>query len=414
VEELALKKVWRVLVLATAAATLLSACGGEPLDESSSPNDGSQPNTAPVIAGSPARSAVAGTSYSFRPGASDANGDTLSFSATGLPAWASFSVQTGALSGMPAESDVGTTGDITISVSDGRGATATLASFRITVSSAFAPPPPPPTNTAPAITGTPLTAVQASTQYSFTPTASDAQAQPLTFSIANMPAWASFSATTGQLSGVPTAAQVGTYSNIVISVSDGALSASLAAFSITVSTAPNTPPTISGTPPTSAVTGSAYSFTPTASDADGNTLGFSISGKPAWATFSGATGALTGTAQAGTYANIVITVSDGSATRSLPAFTLTVSTPNIGIAALSWTAPSQNTDGSPLSDLAGYRVYHGMSANALNETIQVVGGGNTSYTFDALSSGTHYFAVAAYNTTGVESALSAVGSKTIP
>jgi hypothetical protein len=408
-----LNKAWRALVLATAAATLLSACGGEPLDQPSGP-DGSQPNTAPVIAGSAARSAVAGTAYSFRPGASDANGDTLSFSVTGLPGWANFNAQTGTLSGMPAESDVGTSGDITISVSDGRGASATLASFRITVSSAFTPPPPPPPNTAPAISGTPLTAVQAATIYSFTPTASDAQSQALTFSVANKPVWAAFSTTTGQLSGTPSAAQVGTYSNIVISVSDGELSSSLAAFSITVNTAPNTAPTISGTPASSAATGSTYNFTPTASDADGNTLGFSITNKPAWATFSGATGALTGTAQTGTYANIVITVSDGTATRSLPAFTLVVSAPNVGIAALSWTAPSQNTDGSALSDLAGYRVYHGMSANALNEIIQVVGGSTTSYTFNALSSGTHYFAVAAYNTTGVESALSAVGSKTIP
>jgi hypothetical protein len=164
--------------------------------------------------------------------------------------------------------------------------------------------------------------------------------------------------------------------------------------------------------------GSSYSFAPTASDADGNTLGFSISGKPDWATFATSTGQLTGTptiAQAGTYTNIVISVSDGTVTQTLPAFTINVTQPApTGTAALSWTMPTQNTDGSTLSDLAGYRVYRGASASALNEITVVAGATSTSYTFNQLASGTHYFAVAAYNINGVESTLSAVGSKTIP
>jgi len=257
----------------------------------------------------------------------------------------------------------------------------------------------------------------AGSAYSFTPTASDPDGQTLTYSIANKPSWASFNASTGRISGTPASANVGITSGIVITVSDGALSASLAAFSITVTAPPNSAPVISGTPAASVAAGSAYSFTPTASDTDGNTLAFSISGKPSWATFSTATGALTGTptaGQAGTYANIVITVSDGTTSTSLSGFSITVTAASTGTATLSWSAPTQNTDGSSLIDLAGYRVYHGTSASSLTDMVNVPGSSATGYTWSQLTSGTHYFAVAAYTAAGVESSMSAVGSKTIP
>jgi hypothetical protein len=59
--------------------------------------------------------------------------------------------------------------------------------------------------------------------------------------------------------------------------------------------AANRAPSISGTPPTTATVGRAYSFTPTASDPDGQVLKFSINWKPAWASFSKTTGRLSGT-----------------------------------------------------------------------------------------------------------------------
>jgi hypothetical protein len=126
---------------------------------------------------------------------------------------------------------------------------------------------------------------------------------------------------------------------------------------------------------------------------------------------------LTGTPtsnQAGTYSNIQISVSDGNFTQSLAAFSITVTRTVTGSATLSWTAPSQNTDGSALTELAGYRVYHGTSAIALNEMIQVPGAGTTTYTKTALAAGTHYFALTAYTTAGVESLPSAMVWKVIP
>src|SRR5262249_17331443 len=154
--------------------------------------------------------------------------------------------------------------------------------------------------------------------YSFTPTASDPDGDALTFAIANKPDWASFDTSTGQLSGTPVAASAGTFANIQISVSDGQATASLATFSIDVLA----PLAISGSPVTQVVAGSGYSFLPTTSGGNSSALTFAAQNLPAWASFDAATGELAGTpAQAGTFANIVISVSDGSQSTALPAFT---------------------------------------------------------------------------------------------
>jgi hypothetical protein len=84
-----------------------------------------------------------------------------------------------------------------------------------------------------------------------------------------------------------------------------------------------------------------------------------------------------------------------------------------GRVSLSWTPPTENTDGSALSNLAGYRVYFGNRADALTQSVDITNAGLTSYVLENLPQGTTYFAVAAYNAAGAESALSGVGSKTI-
>jgi hypothetical protein len=269
---------------------------------------------------------------------------------------------------------------------------------------------------APTISGTPTTTVTAGTWYYFRPTARDADGNTLTFSIQNKPSWLAFYPATGRLSNTATKATVGTYSNIVIRVSDGVSSAALPAFSITVTG--NKPPVISGTPSKSVQAGSAYAFTPTASDPEGKTLTFSITNKPAWATFSTTTGRLSGTpssAQTGTYSNIVIKVSDGSRTASLAAFSIVVSsTTTTGSATLSWTPPTLNTDGTTLTNLAGYRILYGTSAGALTRTIQVTNPGVSRYVVENLTAGTWYFSVRAYSSSGAESSSSNTASTSVP
>jgi hypothetical protein len=180
--------------------------------------------------------------------------------------------------------------------------------------------------------------------------------------------------------------------------------------------AANRAPTISGTPLLSINVLTAYSFQPSASDPDGNTLTFSIQNRPAWATFSTSTGRLSGTpalTDVSTFSNIIISVSDGTASVSLPAFSLSVLQVANGSATVSWTPPTTNTDGSALTDLASYRVAYGRAADALNDSATVDNPGLSSYTVDGLSQGTWYFAVVVVNASGVESDLSNVASKTI-
>jgi hypothetical protein len=363
-------------------------------------------NTPPTISGTPATTARQGTLYSFQPTAADADGDSLTFSIANRPTWATFSSSTGRLQGTPGASHIRTYGNIVISVSDGKASRA-LAAFSITVQSS---------NIAPTISGTPATSATVGTQYSFTPTAADADGGTLTFSITNRPSWATFSTTTGRLQGTPAAANVGTFSNIRISVSDGQDTAQLAAFSIAVAAAPNRAPTISGTPLTAVVPGVAYSFTPTASDPDGDTLTFSIANAPAWASFNTSTGQLSGTPglqHVGTTSGIVITVSDGKASDSLSAFALTVQAVATGSATLSWTPPTTNTDGSPLTNLAGYKVYWGTSQGNYSNSATLNNAGLTTYVIENLTPGTWFFVATAFNTAGIESTFSGVASKTI-
>ena len=365
------------------------------------------PNQPPVISGSPPSQVTEGTAYSFTPTASDPDGDALTFSIAGRPSWASFNSNSGTLSGTPGAGDVGTFSNIRITVSDGEDST-TLSPFAITV---IAAPNQPPT-----ISGTPANQVTVGFQYSFRPTASDPDGDPLTFSITNRPSWGIFNSGTGRLRGTPTANEVGTYANIVISVTDGEDSASLPAFSITVGEAPNQPPTISGNPSTQVTEGNAYSFTPTASDPDGDNLTFSISGLPSWASFNNSTGQLSGTPGAGdvgTYNNIVISVSDGEDSAQLAAFSIVVSGAPSGGFTVMWDAPTTNTDGSLLTDLAGYRVYLGNQSGNYTTTIDVNNPNQTSYVFDSLAPGTYFVAVRAFDTSGNNSAFSDEASTTL-
>ncbi len=70
--------------------------------------------------------------------------------------------------------------------------------------------------------------------YQFSATAADADGDSLTFSIQNRPSWSTFDATSGRLSGTPQTGDVGSYNNIVVSVSDGQATTSLDSFSIDV------------------------------------------------------------------------------------------------------------------------------------------------------------------------------------
>jgi len=115
----------------------------------------------------------------------------------------------------------------------------------------------------------------------------------------------------------------------------------------------------------------------------------------------------------GLYSDILITVSDGQANTVLPVFAVEVIAYANGAATLNWVAPTENTDGSPLLDLAGYEIHWGSQSGDYSSSVEISNPGITTYMVENLTAGTHYFAVRAINTQGMASTLSNEAVKTI-
>ena len=105
----------------------------------------------------------------------------------------------------------------------------------------------------------------------------------------------------------------------------------------------------------------------------------------------------------GTYADIVISVSDGNATASLPAFSVVVSQDGLGSVTLEWVPPQSNTDGSYAGDLAGYVIYWGTESGNYDQQVRVDNVGLTAYVVDGLKPAGYFFTATAFNSAGVES-----------
>jgi mannan endo-1,4-beta-mannosidase len=104
---------------------------------------------------------------------------------------------------------------------------------------------------------------------------------------------------------------------------------------------------LSANPAPSVAVGNVYAMQATAVVASGQSVGYSIQNKPSWATFSTASGSLQGTptsTDVGTYANVIVSASDGNGTATLPGFSITVTQSGAASTASSGVArPSYNT-----------------------------------------------------------------------
>jgi hypothetical protein len=107
-------------------------------------------------------------------------------------------------------------------------------------------------------------------------------------------------------------------------------------------------------------------------------------------------------ASLGSITSAIVTISGNAATAA-----------TAGSATLSWTAPTVDTNGEPVTDLAGYNIYYGKSATTMTSVIAVNSPASGSYTINNLAAGTWYFAIASYNTQAMVSALTAIVSKAI-
>ena len=166
---------------------------------------------------------------------------------------------------------------------------------------------------------------------------------------------------------------------------------------------------LQGVPTTTVLANSPYYFQPKVS-ASSTLVIFSIAGKPQWAQFDSSTGALSGTpgtSDEGTTGHIVISARNDTSTASLGPFVVSIKAPTgTGTATITWTAPTENTDGSPITNLAGYQISYGTNPQELTSSVTVNDASATSYVLKGLEPGDYYFVIDAFNSNGASSAKS--------
>lgn len=404
---------------------ILSACGGGDSGTGDTANitstdtvqdtqsDTTTVNDTPVISGTPSTSVDEGDTYSFRPVAYDPDGDSLTFSIENLPAWADFDTSTGEVSGTLGLDTAGVYSNLVIHVTDG-SLSAELPAYTIVVNDVsetntdvtdtqsveMAP-----TLVSAAVTGTDV--VLSWTQDGLVPdggydvfvdgvdTGSQYRTTGLTASIGGLDLEATHCFTVESRY---------TTSSSFYSSNQLCTDAQLPA---------NQAPTISGTPLSSVVAGVEYTFTPSADDPDNDTLSFSVSNLPSWASFDAQSGTLSGLPDendVGTYADIVISVSDGEETASLTPFAVDVASAQVstGTLSLRWIAPTTRADGSVLdvSEIDGYCIYIGETADTLQMEVDLNDGTADSYTISDLPVGTYVVALTVYDMEGNASSYS--------
>jgi len=178
----------------------------------------------------------------------------------------------------------------------------------------------------------------------------------------------------------------------------------------------NQAPTISGDAGAYARVGRNYMFQPTFNDVDGDKLTFSAGNLPPWASIDVTSGRITGTPAAGDlgeYEDITITVADASHRAVTKPFSITVLSPPTGYATLHWEQPPVKVDGSPLDDLAGYRIVYGHDADDLDQSVFINDPSQTAFEFTSLEEGIWYFAVIAVNANGLEGPPTTTAMKSI-
>ena len=184
-----------------------------------------------------------------------------------LPAWLAFD-GVSLISGTPASGNVGTTGTISITASNGNVPDA-IQTFNIVVSLPVAP----------SITSVAPTTATVGTLFSYTITTTG-NPDP-TVAVSGLPSWLSFNNGTKTVSGTPSAGNAGMTGTIMVTSSNGVSPDATETFTIDVYMAP----LFTSTFPTTAIVGTAYSYTITVT---GNPVpSLSVTDLPSWLTFDG-------------------------------------------------------------------------------------------------------------------------------
>ncbi|MCU7935407.1 MAG: tandem-95 repeat protein [Candidatus Thiodiazotropha sp. (ex Dulcina madagascariensis)] len=273
------------------------------------------PNTAPNITSTPVTTATEGVAYSYDVDATDADGDTLSYSLVTAPASMAIVGTSGLITWTPNSAQLGTH-TVSVRVDDGRGGTASQ-NFTLTVNAV--------PNTAPSITSTPVTTATEGVAYSYDVDATDADGDTLSYSLVTAPAGMTIDGASGLIAWTPTTAQIGSHP-VSVQVDDGNGGTATQSYTVTVDAAPNTAPSITSTPVTTVTEGEAYGYDVDASDADGDTLSYSLVTAPAGMTIDGASGLIAWTpttAQIGSHP-VSVQADDGNGGTATQSYTVMV------------------------------------------------------------------------------------------
>jgi len=303
-------------------------------------------NVAPQITSTPITTARVGVAYAYRVTATDANGDNLRYSLSRAPSGMTINATTGQIAWTPTAAQIGNR-SVTARVTDPAGLSASQA-FTIAVSAA---------NAAPQITSTPVTTATVGIAYAYRVIATDPNGDTLAYSLTQAPAGMTIAATTGQITWTPTSAQTGSQAVTARAVDPGGLAA-VQSFTVTVSGA-NTAPQITSSPVTVATVGAAYAYRVTATDANGDTLTYSLTQAPAGMVINSVSGQISWTptsAQTGSQA-VTARVADPGGLAATQSFTVSVSSatvsPQIGN---SWRImPVGDSNTENLANFPGYQ-----------------------------------------------------------
>ncbi len=263
-------------------------------------------NNAPVLSAIGDQSGTIGSAVSISPTASDADSDSVTWSATGLPAGLSINSGTGVISGTPTTNNAYST---TVTINDGFGGSDD-ESFTFTIA-----------NSAPVLAAIGDQSSTVGTAVSVSPSASDTNSDTISWSATGLPTGLSINSSTGAITGTPSAA--GSYSTSV-SISDGNGGSDSESLTWTVVVG-NAAPVLTPIEDRSATVDVAVSFTPAASDANGDTISYAATGLPSGLSINAGSGAITGTPSAlGIYA-VTITVTDPDSASDTQSFDWTIS-----------------------------------------------------------------------------------------
>jgi len=194
------------LVFVVAFLTLLAGCfpSAPPITE----------NQAPIITSTPVTTAIVGVTYYYNAGATDPDGDTLTYSLIAKPSGMTIDSATGLISWVPTAK-----GSYAVIVQASDGSLSATQSFTIVVKKPYIPCPPP-VNHAPEITSIPGdTAEVCGEEYVYVVEATDPDGDAVTYSLVSGPAGMTFDGT-ATISWLPTSLQIGA-NDVIVKASDG-------------------------------------------------------------------------------------------------------------------------------------------------------------------------------------------------